>query len=182
MKKFLCTILSLFLTLGVVFGMSGCEEENVYNAKLYTDNCKKWLTPEFLENNQLRGDWGVEYGEGVEETLPKERTIAVTEENFEEVFLPNTLEVDFSKQEVWVYLFVASYNYNLDYITLENNKMSVYYIMPYTNKKGWSAPGLICLVLTMDKTNGVSVEFIEQQQETGFLGMLYACANDCADE
>ena len=192
MKKWFSKILCGIMLLLMAFAFSGCKE-NKYNAILYSD-CNEWFTAEFLENNKVYGAYyeNPDYIEGesdinergyYDKVSPKQRTICVTEETFNAMFLPNTLQVDFSKQAVWVYVFTANYSTSREYYIeeiLENDKgITISYKLQASNKKGAVRAYQRCLVVTMDKTDK-NLTFAEAKSKP-FLDMFSGCFNDCSN-
>ena len=192
MKKWFSKILCGIMLLLMAFAFSGCKE-NKYNAILYSD-CNEWFTAEFLENNKVYGAYyeNPDYIEGesdinergyYDNVSPKQRTICVTEETFDMVFLPNKLQVDFSKQMIWVYVFTdcnGCREYFIDEIVKEGSKLTIYYILEKKEGCGHIADATMpfqrCFILIMDKVGVDGVGFVRQRQKNTF-----GCDNGCYD-
>ncbi len=104
--KFVATVLVLIMSIGL---FTGCFN-NKYNAVLYDDqfaSVKKWINEDFLVENRVNGYYRDENDELIHITDKKSPIVHILteEEMYNEIFTDCSLEIDFEKQMVILYIF-----------------------------------------------------------------------------
>ena len=146
-------------------------------------HCNDWIYPDFLEENKISGAFypDPEYDEKnpdnpdnpdhpykyyQEKSDIKTRTFVINDkETFEQIFLPNTLSVDFENETAILYIFSEVHGYLDCYISevsVEGEKATIYFKYEFSEGNGATMPYARCLVVTMKKTNISTVEFIKK--------------------
>ncbi len=167
-KRSICFLAVLLACLCVFVGCGGAR----YHAKLY-DRAQDWVDEEFLNENRVYGAYYriKDYGDGIydyeqDKTSPRTRTFVIkTEEEYQQIFSRSTVEVDFEKQIVILYMFNCDYARDclLKNIKLEGQKLQVYYKLENIGgRNDGTMPYQRCFMLVMDKTDFEAVEFIEK--------------------
>ena len=177
--RFLAAVLTVIAVLSSLSSSVGCANsfsEIKYNAKMY-DHCNDWINPDFLESNKISGAFypDPEYDENnpdhpnkyyQEKSDIKTRTFVINDkETFEQIFLPNTLSVDFENETAILYIFSEVHGYLDCYISdvsVEGEKATIYFKYEFSEGNGATMPYARCLVVTMEKTNISTVEFIKK--------------------
>ena len=181
--RFLAAVLTVIAVLSSLSSSVGCANsfsEIKYNAKMY-GHCNDWIYPDFLEENKISGAFypDPEYDEKnpdnpdhpykyyLENSDVETRTFVINDkETFDQIFLPNTLSVDFEKQTAVLYISstVSPRKCYIKRLLVEEEKITVYFktvsymftvldtVMPYAR----------CLVVTMKKTDITNFEFVEE--------------------
>jgi len=171
MKRIITFGMVLFVIFGLFTGCSG----NKYNARMYS-KAKDLMLSSFLEDNRVSGACypNPDYVEDAEElvdkylydeTSPKSRTFTITDvETFDSIFQKDKIEVDFSKEVVYLYIFadMSPREYVIDDISIEDEKTTIYFKLTKNNKKDAVRAYQRCLVVIMDKNDTSEVEFIER--------------------
>ena len=172
MKRIISIVMVLLIVLGLFTGCLG----NKYNARMYS-KAKDVMLSSFLEDNRVRGvDYpNPDYVEDAEElvdkylydeTSPKSRTFTITDvETFDSIFQKDKIEVDFSKEVVYLYIFAdcSPREYVIDDISVEDEKTTIYFKLTKSNKKDTVQIYQRCLVVIMDKNDTSEVEFVENR-------------------
>jgi len=172
-KATLITILALIpLILGI---FTGCSVSK-YNARMYS-KANDLVLSSFLEDNKVRGACypNPDYVEDAEElvdeylydeTSPKSRTFTITDvETFDSIFQKDKIEVDFSKEVVYLYIFadMSPREYLLDDISVEDGKTTIYFKLAPSEKNDAVQAYQRCLVVIMDKNDTCEVEFVKNR-------------------
>ena len=174
MKKILLIITCIILVITIIC-LIIFYDQIIYNAKIYSQS-EDLLLPEFLCANKVRGAFYLnpdydpndkssnEYYR--EKNAPKNRTFIVKEERiFKEMFKENTLEINWDKEMVLVYIFPDENpyrKYKLQSITVSDGNIKVYYKLDSGFNKDSTAPYQRCLIVTMKKQTVQNVEFIKK--------------------
>jgi len=176
MKRIISIVMVLLIVLGLFTGCLG----NKYNARIYS-HAEDLVLSTFLEENKVLGAFypnpdyvDVEDLEDDEypvdkyyqdETSPRSRIFIINDsETFDSIFQKDKIEVDFSKEVVYLYVFSddSPREYLLDDISLEDGKMTICCKLAYSNKKDSGMPSQRCLAVVMDKNDATEVEFIDK--------------------
>jgi len=176
-KKIICFLFAFTM----LFALCSCDGyyENLYeppyNAIMYSKH-NSWINPSFLADNKVSGafyknenynedDSSNKYYEDI--TSPKSRTFIIKEqETFDLIFSETDLEVNFDEEIIVLYIFADSEGYLKYYITnilMEEPKVTIYYKLERSDKKGATQPYQRCLIVKMDKVNVEEVEFIKER-------------------
>lgn len=172
-KKLSCVIIVIIFCIICCFVFAGCSK---YNAKI-DSFAKQYISEDFLKENKVYGAWFMDgdYKTGDEvtpdgyydKTSPKTRTFIINEkEEFDEIFTKYDEEINFAKKMVILYIFsdCSPRKYNLKKVDLKEQVLTVQYklevfplfagdtVMPYQR----------CIMITLDKIDISSAEFIEQ--------------------
>ncbi|MDE7405423.1 MAG: hypothetical protein K2M89_00930 [Clostridiales bacterium] len=171
MKK---VIQSIAIIVVGLFIMTGCRTGNgniAYNAVLY--NADNWINEDFANDNMIRNIhyYDDEHNEIIftnDESYPSSRTFIVENlEDYDKIFINNIneLDVDFNKQMLIVYTFMAISRKKLTLVStdLQDKKLKITYksiskagvgdtCMPYQR---W-------IVIKQDKVEVESVEFVSK--------------------
>ena len=184
-RRFIIVFLALIIILSTLTSCSACAyvysfSEIKYNAKMYGP-CNDWINPDFLEENKISNAFypDPEYDEKnpdnpdhpyeyyLENSDVETRTFVINDkETFDQIFLPNTLSVDFEKQTAVLYISstVSPRKCYIKRLLVEEEKITVYFktvsymftvldtVMPYAR----------CLVVTMKKTDITNFEFVKE--------------------
>ena len=175
MRKSKLTAFLLVLVIFVCF-FTSCSYSK-YNAVMYSMS-EEWILTSFLEDNKVRGAYykNPDYGDGADdsgdeyyydETSPQYRVFIINDQDtYNAIFKEDALTVDFDKETVYLYIF-ADVHPNREYyicdISLEKEKVNIYFKLEHSNKKGATAPYQRSLIVKMDKNNASTVEFIKQK-------------------
>lgn len=168
-------ILNGFFILIIIILITGCSSEK-YNARMYS-NVNDWILPSFLEDNMVKGAYYEnqnysekdEYNERYycDETSPESRIIMIkNQEESDDIFIKDKIEVDFNKEYIYLYIFADIYpnnEYDIDSISIENRDMTVFFKLKSNNKKDSTIPYQRCLIIIMEKTDISTVEFINKK-------------------
>lgn len=173
MKK----IIIIMVLLMALSSFTGCSNSK-YNAQIYSTT-NDWVSTSFLENNKVGGVCyeNPNYVEGVDdpaskyycdESSPVSRTFIITDqETFDSIFQRDKVEVDFSKDVVYLYIFAdtspSNREYIIDDISVENQKTTIYFKLNKNDKKDGVSPYQRCLIVIMDITDTSDVEFVKQK-------------------
>ena len=168
-----------FISLGLVVliffsVLAGCSC-NKYNAVMYSQS-KEWILQSFLDENRVRGVFYVDPDAIVgpdgpqgytDKTSPSERIFIIdNQDTFNDIFKENTLTVDFEKEIVYLYIFndCSPRKYFIKNIKIEGEQLYIYYRLErrYDGRRDSVEPYQRCLTVVMEKTDTVSVEFIEK--------------------
>ncbi|MDR1094606.1 MAG: hypothetical protein LBL66_10725 [Clostridiales bacterium] len=162
-------IVGLGVLLMMIFSLVGCG--NKYNAVMY-DNAKEWMSEEFLRENLTRGA----FYEDVfldDNSYPKNIThIIKSKEEFDAIFAEFPSEVDFESSIVFIYIFTCNSmgsSYKISKNRLGKNKDLKIYFKRIKPKKlgayggGMTSPGQRCFVVTMNKLDVITVEFVDNE-------------------
>ena len=172
MKKLL-SILCAVLAAIALFSFAGCG--NKHNAVLYS-YANDWIDEDFLNENRVKGyyvnedyiegmsDWDTRYI--YDSNSPSERTFIITgEEEFNHIFTKCTVEVDFSKKMVILYIFSDCYPktriYNLEKIKSENRKLEINYKLENNKRNDAVMLYQRCFMVVLDILDITDVEFID---------------------
>ena len=167
----------LLVILGLFTGCSG----NKYNARIYS-HAEDLVLSTFLEENKVLGAFypnpdyvDVEDLEDDEypvdeyyqdETSPASRTFTITDvETFDSIFQKDKIEVDFSKEVVYLCIFADIYprDYIIEDISVEDGKTTIYIKLVPSEKNDAGMPSQRCLAVVMDKNDTSEVEFIRRR-------------------
>lgn len=172
MKKLKIVLIALALAIVPIFGVAGCG--NKYHAVLYSKS-NEWIDEDFLKENHVKGYYpNDEYIEGevdggdkyiYDNDSPASRTFIITDaEKLNAIFTKCTVDVNFDKEMVILYIFSDVYprGYRLKTLKMDGQSLNIYYKLE--NKKGNDAVMLYqrCFMVVLDKLDIEAVEFIEQ--------------------
>ncbi len=158
-------ILILGVLMVMAFSLGACENKIPYNAVMY-DDAGKWIAEQFLLENITQGA----YFEGIntdDNSYPKSvARLIKSGEEFEAIFTEFPLEIDFDKSIVCIYVFTCNYvrPYKINKIVVDNQtlKIEVKSVKPKEAVGDAVRSWQRCLVVKMDKTDVISVEFTEK--------------------
>lgn len=167
--KFIYIILIINLFTLILISCSS----NDYNAVMYSKSNDLLLTT-FLDDNRVRGVYykNPKYIDNetnsdneyiYDETSPKDRIITIESDDlYKTIFVDNTLNVDFNKNIIYIYIFADTYpnrNYLIKNVKLDNEKLIIDYKLEGSNKKDSTIPYQRCLIVVMNKTNASYISF-----------------------
>ena len=173
-RKIIAAGLVLLILLQLLTGCAAIR----YGATLYSD-AEEWLDDAFLEENKIstayyrNPDFTDIHGSEPEWITypdePKTRTFIITEkEEYDRIFTKSPVEVDFEKEMVILYTFLAHYpggiKYELKKTKVTDDTLTVefdrQYIAPVTGVEPYYQA---FFMLTMKKTEITEVKFIEMR-------------------
>ncbi len=143
--------------------LTGCSS-NKFNAEI-NSFANDLVLKEFLENNKVKNAFyhdGEKYYE--DESSPDNRTFIIdSNDELNEIFKENTVQVDLEKKDVYLYIF-ADINphraYIIDDIIVENKQLSIYLKLEKNDKKDATTPYQRSLFVIMDKQGCNTIKFI----------------------
>ena len=160
--KFVSLLLSVIM---LSCALTSCSALNIikYNAKLYSD-AHKWINEDFLKENMVYGAfYNNENGERVYDRIsPKSRTFVIeNDEQYNQVFKEKSLDVDFEKEFIILYVFsdTSPREYVLTGLKLNDKKLIIQIKLQFSLADDACMPTQRCLVLKMDKVEVENVEF-----------------------
>ncbi len=171
MKKLILFIFACVLCFFII----GCK--NTYGAVMYSQSTE-WIKESFLKDNRVYGafyknenyDPNSENSEPkyVRDTIsPKNRTFIIDNlDEFNNIFKPDTLELDFDKESIYLYIFSDVYGsriYSIDNISLNDEKVCISYKLEDKNIGDATMPYQRCLIVVMQKNSAKEAEFIEKR-------------------
>ena len=174
MKKILLIITCIILVITIIC-LIIFYDQIIYNAKIYSQS-EDLLLPEFLCANKVRGafylnpdydpldDKSNEYYR--ETDAPKNRTFIVdSEDTFNEIFKEDTLDINWDKEMVLLYIFPDENpyrKYHLKNISLSEGNLKIYYKLERSMRNDSTAPYQRCLIVKLNRQNIYNVEFIKK--------------------
>ena len=149
-----------------------------YNATMYS-KAHRWTKDEFIENNKVSNakyknkdynqeiqydneNWVSKYY--YDENAPKTRTFIIKDENtFNEIFTENSMDVNFEKEMVILFIKrdVCPRDCYLLSISNNNGKLTFKYMHKFSTGNDTVQPYPRCIAVKMKKMDITSVEFID---------------------
>lgn len=169
--KWIALFMVMFMFLCFLTGCSALK----YSATMYSKS-ESWVLPSFLEENHVKAFYkNPNYDATAEnprdeyyydESAPSNRTFIIdNQEDYSAIYGKGTLDVDFEKQVVYLYIFSDIYpgrKYYIDDIKIKNEQLNIYYKLEECKETGSTAPFQRCFTVIMQKTDTTSVAFIKR--------------------
>lgn len=170
--KSVAVIWAICVALCLAVAFAGCADK--YHAKLF-DRAEQWIDEGFLKENRVQAFYpNDDFKEGEENSerfiydgnSPKNRTFVIKDsKTFGEIFAKYTGDVDFGSKLVVLHVFASCYpsrEYYLKGVALSKENLTVKYKVEARRFIADAAtPAQRCLMLTMDRAEINSAEFIE---------------------
>ena len=152
-------IMLVVLTFILLFNLTSCNN-NKYNAKVYS-KVNDIVREEAFNNYNINVEQG-------ETSIRKNRTLIINnKELYDEIFIDNSIECDFTTNIIYVYIYVSVYPSNeIKIVDIHNENDTV--TISFKDESGNMFVGSACepytrwIAVKMDKLDSNKVEFIRK--------------------